>query len=219
MRIICFIDYAFGAPTVAELAREDQVTLVRRGRRGVGARAILWVKLRLYRWSAWARAHTLDPVSVAAYQAGVPIKWAASANAPEFVSWLRIQRPDLILAAGFGQILKAPVLEAAPWAVNVHPSLLPAYRGPTPPHWIIKNGEAEGGVTIHMLAPGIDSGDIVAQERITIPTGMREDEYEAEASRRAAALVRRFLSDLRRGTLTRSTQDESLASYFGFPPG
>lgn len=74
-------------------------------------------------------------------------------------------RPDLIICNGFPWKLPRSVLEIPRLgAVNIHPSLLPQYRGPLPVHWAIRNGDAEIGLTFHWMDEGFDSGRIILQE-------------------------------------------------------
>ena len=100
---------------------------------------------------------------------GVPVDQPDSVNTPEGVAQLKAWRPDLLVVAAYGQILKADVLEAAAWGgVNVHASLLPKYRGAAPVAWAILNGETETGVTIIRMSAGLDAGDMLAKAAIPI---------------------------------------------------
>lgn len=73
-------------------------------------------------------------------------------------------RPDLLVLYGFNWILPPAVFGVPRFgAINVHPSLLPRYRGPAPVHWAIRNGDPEIGVTVHRLDAGVDTGPILAQ--------------------------------------------------------
>jgi len=78
-------------------------------------------------------------------------------------------KPDLIIVAAYGKILPKTVLEMPEYkCINVHTSLLPKYRGPSPVHNTILEGEAETGTTIMLMDAGIDTGDILAQEKTSI---------------------------------------------------
>ena len=73
-------------------------------------------------------------------------------------------RPDVLVTYGFNWILPSEVFTLPRFgAINIHPSLLPRYRGPAPVHWAIRNGDPEIGVTIHRIDEGIDTGPILAQ--------------------------------------------------------
>jgi len=81
--------------------------------------------------------------------------------------------PDLIIVCIFGQILKKKILEIPRLGtINMHPSLLPEYKGPDPYFWVMKNVEKETGVTIHYIDEGVDTGDIILQERYIISEGL-----------------------------------------------
>ena len=77
--------------------------------------------------------------------------------------------PDIIVTCAYGQIIPVEILEYPKYkCVNVHASLLPKYRGGAPIHRAIINGEKETGITIMYMAPGMDDGDIITQEAISI---------------------------------------------------
>jgi methionyl-tRNA formyltransferase len=100
---------------------------------------------------------------------GIPVYQPESVNTPEGVEQLQAWRPDLLVVAAFGQILKKEVLEAAHWGgINVHASLLPKYRGAAPIAHAILNGETTTGVTIIRMTTGLDAGDMLAQEVLAI---------------------------------------------------
>jgi len=120
------------------------------------------------------RLLTPTPVKEAALKRGVPVLTPASVNTPEFVAYLKALKPELLVVAAFGQILKKPLLELAPkGAVNIHASLLPFYRGAAPIHWAIINGETQTGITTMFMDVGLDTGDIILQRSIEI---MPEDD-------------------------------------------
>jgi methionyl-tRNA formyltransferase len=111
---------------------------------------------------------------------GVPVYQPESVNTPEGVDRLQCWKPDLLVVAAFGQILKKEVLEAARWGgINVHASLLPKYRGAAPVAHAIFNGETTTGVTIIRMTTGLDAGDMLAQE--TLDIGREETAGELES--------------------------------------
>ncbi len=217
MRIVCFVEFGFGTVALKALASGNDVTLVRLGAPTLFERCKRRAKFSLCRLSATVREHTKDVVGQAAYEAGIRVKWTSSVDSPRFISWLESQQVDLIAVAGFSKILKPSIINAAQLAVNFHPSLLPAYRGPTPSYWIIKNGERESGVTCHILELGIDSGKILFQERFAIAPDMTEREHEENAAALCVALVRKLILAIEARTLFGVAQDESRASYYPFP--
>ena len=99
----------------------------------------------------------------------IPCLTPASPNLPEVVDALRELAPDLILSVWYRRLL-GPELLALPRvaALNLHGSLLPAYRGRAPLNWVLVNGEPRTGVTLHHMTATADAGDIVAQRPIDI---------------------------------------------------
>ncbi|MFO1047350.1 MAG: formyltransferase family protein [Geminicoccaceae bacterium] len=85
---------------------------------------------------------------------------------------MRAQAPDLVIVAGLGRLLRPEEIALPPLGIlNVHPTLLPAYRGPSPSFWQLWDGVRESGVSIHLVASGMDTGPVVAQARFALPVG------------------------------------------------
>lgn len=129
--------------------------------------------------------------------AGVPVVQPESINTPEGLEQLRALRPDLMVVAAYGQILSKDVLGVpAVGTINVHASLLPKYRGAAPVAYAILNGEAQTGVTIIKVTPGLDSGDMILQEAIDIlpddTTGSLESRLAVLGAKLAAGAVRKY---------------------------
>ncbi len=127
--------------------------------------------------------------------------------------------PDFLLVACFPMILGGPWLTVPKQlCLNVHPSVLPAYRGPTPLFWQFREGESETGVTIHIIEEDIDAGDILAQSVTPLPVDARFSEVNAELAEAGAALMIDLLQRTSAGvTVPRTAQDGVLASYQPFP--
>ena len=100
---------------------------------------------------------------------GVVVIQPESINTPEGLELLRAMQPDLLVVAAYGQILSRDVLSVPTrGTINVHASLLPKYRGAAPVANAILNGDAQSGVTIIKVTPGLDSGDMILQESLDI---------------------------------------------------
>lgn len=99
----------------------------------------------------------------------VPVLTPASPNAPEVVARLAATGADVFLSVWYRRLLGGPLL-ALPRvaAVNLHPSLLPAYRGRSPLNWVLVNGETRTGLTLHHMVAEADAGDIIAQVPLDI---------------------------------------------------
>ena len=128
--------------------------------------------------------------------------------------------PDLIVVACFPRLIPRVVYQRAHLgAVNIHPSLLPAHRGPDPLFWIMRDGGIGCGVTVHALADRFDRGDILAQQSIPYPDGARESELESILAQAGADLTRSVLDAITTGTQNRMQQDEPHATYESWPTG
>lgn len=132
-----------------------------------------------------------------AQAAGIPVAQPESINAPEGLAQLRTWQPDLLVVAAYGQILSPDVLRIPTrGTINVHASLLPKYRGAAPVAYAILHGERQTGVTIIQVTPGLDSGDMLAQEALAIQpddtTGSLEARLAQLGARLAVGVVRRY---------------------------
>ncbi len=163
------------------------------------------------------RGHRLmsPPVKCVAEQYGLPVYQLEKVSAPEGVAMLRKIAPDLLITAAFGQILSEEVLRIPKYGcINVHASLLPKLRGAAPIQWAVINGEQQTGITTMYTVRALDAGDILEQDTMAIPSGMTAGELYEALSGLGAATLRRTLHKLREGTLTRTPQDETQATYF-----
>jgi methionyl-tRNA formyltransferase len=125
-------------------------------------------------------------------------------------------RPDLLISFAYGRIFGPKFLALFPLGgINIHPSLLPAYRGPTPIPQAILNGDRETGISIQRLAPEMDGGDILVQEAFPL-TGLETGAgLGDEMARRAARLLPGLVRDLAAGRVRGRPQDHAKASYCG----
>jgi len=127
---------------------------------------------------------------------------------------LRELAPDVIVVIAYGQILRREILEIPKYGcINVHASLLPKYRGAAPYQWAILGGETETGVTAMQMDAGIDTGDILLQEKCAIPEDMTAGELHDVLSGLGARVLSRTMSLLEEGTLAPQKQDNTQASY------
>ena len=109
------------------------------------------------------------PVKVVAIEHNIPVHQPEKVRKPDFVKTLKHLAPDVIVVAAFGQLLPQTVLDIPPCGtINLHPSLLPKYRGAAPIQWALINGEAETGVTLMLLDVGEDTGDIISTDQIPV---------------------------------------------------
>ncbi len=154
------------------------------------------------------------PVRALAEQAGLPVLTPANINAPEVLAVLRSWEVNVIVLVAFGQILRDAVLALPPLGcINVHPSLLPLYRGAAPMQRAIMDGKKETGVTICKMARPLDSGDIL----LARPEAIRpEDTYGTLHDRLAALgcdLLIEAIKDLASGRAKAIPQDHAKATF------
>lgn len=124
-------------------------------------------------------------------------------------------RPDLLVSTVFPWRLPTDLLTLPRLgAVNVHPALLPHYRGTMTPYWLLRNGEHEAGLTLHRMAAQFDTGPILAQAPITIDDNDRLETLLQKFLGAMTPLWELALPRLARGD-PGEPQDESQASYFG----
>jgi methionyl-tRNA formyltransferase len=136
----------------------------------------------------------------------------------ETIAYLRSIHADIAVVCCYPRRLPMVLVESAKMGgINIHPSLLPAYRGPEPLFWIYRNGEHDSGVTLHRVAASLDAGPILAQERISVATGMPGDElWFQSASIGAKLLVHDVLGDGREPPAGTPQTSEN-ASYYSWP--
>lgn len=161
------------------------------------------------------RGRTLaaPPVKLAASELGLPLFQPKRVRDPEFIATLRKQEPQVIVVAAYGQILPKDILTMPPFGcVNVHASLLPAYRGAAPINWAIIRGDRETGITIMQMDEGMDTGAILMQESIAIEPADTAGTLGGKLSRLGVRLITEALPLLETGRLTPKAQDASKAS-------
>lgn len=126
-------------------------------------------------------------------------------------------QPDLAVLACFPHRLPRAALERPPLGVfNIHPSLLPAWRGPLPLFWQLRAGLAQSGVSLHRVSARLDAGPVLARATRGLVPGERMELVETALAREGARLaVRLLLGDA--PPPSGETQDERAASYQGFP--
>jgi len=160
------------------------------------------------------RALEQSPVKKVALEHGLEVFQPPKLRNPEEVQRLAALKPDLILVAAFGQILPQSVLDIPPFGcLNIHPSLLPKYRGATPIPSAILGGDSETGVTIMLMDAGMDTGPIISQ----IIVGTEPQDTAGSLTTRLAQAGVRLLGEVLPLWFERSLkpqpQDVSKATY------
>ena len=145
----------------------------------------------------------------------IPVYQPKKVREKEFTEALRNLSPDVIVVAAFGQIITKEILEIPRFGcINVHASLLPAYRGAAPIQWAVINGEKESGVTIMQMDEGLDTGDMI--DKVVVPLAQDETGGSLfdKLSQAGARLCVKVLKDLEEGKAVREKQpEESTTPY------
>ncbi len=153
------------------------------------------------------------PAKVRAEELGIEVLQPERVRDASFLDMLHRLSPDLVAVAAFGQILPKAVLEAPPLGcLNVHPSLLPKFRGAAPINWTLIRGERVTGVTIMFMDEGMDTGDILLQEETPIGVEENAGELHDRLAASGAGLLVRTIEGLLAGTIHRRPQESNLAT-------
>ncbi len=157
---------------------------------------------------------TPPPVKALALELGLPLMQPEKLRAPEALAQLEAWSPDVIIVAAFGQILRQNVLDLPRFGcVNVHGSLLPRWRGAAPIQAAILAGDAETGITIMKMDPGIDTGDMIAKRAIPIAPDDTGGTLFAKMSQLGADLLMEVLPRYLGGQLVPQPQPADGATY------
>jgi methionyl-tRNA formyltransferase len=202
MKIIFFGTGKFGLPTFKGLIESDHEV------------AAVVTQPDPKRGRGWNVQPT--PVKALAEQIspGINIFQPEKVSDPVFTASLRKIGADVFVVVDYGQLLSKEILELPrKYCVNLHPSLLPKYRGASPVNRAILNGDAETGNTVMKMAERMDAGSIIMQEK----TGIAAHEDAAglleRLSRTGADLMLRTLEAIETGRESLVEQDENEASY------
>ena len=142
-----------------------------------------------------------------AIEHGIPAYCFEDINSTEAVLTIGILAPDLIVIVYYDQILKREIIDIpARGCVNLHMALAEEYRGCYPTTWVLMNGETQIGVTLHFVDDGIDSGDIIAQESVTIDWADTGKRLYQKCTDAGIELFQEHLSGLLSGIFTRTPQ-------------
>ena len=132
----------------------------------------------------------------------------------EAVRIIKEMNPDIIIVVAFGQILSKELLEIPKYGcINVHASLLPAYRGAAPINWCIINGEKITGVTTMYMNEGLDTGDMILKDEMAIFNEENAEDLYNRLSLAGAQLLLKTIKEVETGTAIRTPQDDLKASY------
>jgi methionyl-tRNA formyltransferase len=156
---------------------------------------------------------TPPPVKAAATELGIPVRQPEALRDPAVVGELRDLQPEAIVVVAYSQILRQDVLDIPSKGVlNLHPSLLPRWRGPSPIPAAILAGDAETGVTIMLMDAGMDSGAVLSQRRKPLSPHDTTGSLTASLSDAGADLLAETLGAWLNGDIQPRPQDDALAT-------
>lgn len=141
-------------------------------------------------------------------QKGIAYRLMYSSQDAGLEEWLRQLQPDVIVVHSMSQLLRRNIYSIPRLgAINLHPSYLPNYRGPNPDFWHYYDVDLHPGATVHFVDDGEDTGDILLQEKLDVPLGMKSPERSQRVvSELGVALLLRVLDQLEAGAEQRMAQ-------------
>ncbi len=156
---------------------------------------------------------TAPPVVDAARRLGLPLAQPEKPGVDEFASRLRAIAPEVAVVVAFGRLISPRLLRIPRGGfVNLHPSLLPRYRGPSPIESALVAGDEVTGVTTMLLDEGMDTGPVLMQREVPVGPRERTPELEARLARVGAALVVETLAGMASGAVVPVAQDPARAT-------
>lgn len=159
---------------------------------------------------------TMSPIKKWAIQHQVPVFNMTRVNEPASIQELKRLQPDVFLVASFGTILSDEFLKTpSKMSINIHPSLLPKYRGASPVVQALLNGDELVGTTIMKIAQRLDSGDILSQQSIQLKGSENTLDVSQSLAELSATMTLQVLTEIERGLLVARVQDEALATHCG----
>ena len=154
------------------------------------------------------------PVKAAARLHGIPVYQPDRLRDPDVANTLRAKALDVGVVAAYGKLIPADLLSLPRFGMlNVHPSLLPKYRGAAPVHRAIIDGDTETGVTIMQVAEALDAGDMLARAAHPIGPDETSDEVERALAEAGARLLLAVLDQIEAGTARAMPQDSAASTY------
>jgi methionyl-tRNA formyltransferase len=159
-----------------------------------------------------------DTIELLALEYNIPIVYVKRLDDLESYSQISKYDPHFIWVACFPYILPTKIWQLAKIAsINLHPSLLPKYRGPHPVFWQLKHGESRTGITLHLINDLVDGGDIVLQKDLPLKNGVRDRAISAIIGEQGAKLFIETLRLYHKKAIEITPQDPTAASYMGSP--
>jgi len=155
-----------------------------------------------------------SPIKEVALECGLNIFQPESINSEDSIKKIKELAPDLIVLIAYGQILSDDVLRIPDnGCLNVHPSLLPYYKGSAPIQWTIIRGERETGISFLFMNEKIDAGDIILQKKIEILPGENCQQLSTRLAEESARIIPEVLDNIRKGNYKKIPQPQGKFFY------
>ena len=156
----------------------------------------------------------LEPSEVSTYSKAkqLPVAEYPTLKTAQVTEAILALRPDIFVLASYGKLIPPDLLTIPTYRLNVHPSLLPRYRGATPINGPILNGDTETGVSIIDLVEKLDAGDIYCQEKVPIEPRMTAARLSSELTSLSYGVLKKVLRQIKDGKLRGVPQDETQAT-------
>jgi len=200
LKIMFFGTSEFAVPILEALVKtiKPDITVVTAQDKPVGRKQVL----------------TPSPVKEFARKHGIPTLQPKDVKDPQALEAIKGKNPDLIIVAAYGKILPKEIVELPPYgSLNIHPSLLPKYRGPSPIQTAILNEEKKTGITIILMDEKIDHGPVLNQEAWMIKKNSTFKDLSAELAKIGAELLLKTLPSWINGEIKTRKQKEAEAVY------
>ena len=154
-----------------------------------------------------------SPVKEYALEKNIPVYQPIKVrNNKEFIDKIKTLKPDVICVVAYGKILPKEILEIPKYGcINVHASLLPKYRGAAPIQWAVLNGDKETGVTTMYMDVGMDTGDMILNEKVEIGEDETTGELWDRLSKIGGELLVETLKQIENGTAPREKQGDDFS--------
>lgn len=162
------------------------------------------------------KALSQSPVKECALSHGLSVYQPKRVREAECVAYIGGFCPDMVVVAAFGQILPKGLLELPRFGcVNVHASLLPQYRGAAPIQWSVINGDRVSGITTMRMDEGLDTGDIIEQETVTLTEDETGGSLFSRLAEKGAQLLVHTMQLIEEGKAVYTPQDAAQATHVG----
>lgn len=154
------------------------------------------------------------PIKEKALELGLEVYQPNCVNSQETIDKLKEISPDCIVVAAYGQILKKEILNLPKYGcINIHASLLPRHRGAAPINWAIIEGDKETGITVMKMDEGLDTGDMLSWEKLSIEDEDDSKSLHDKLTRLGGQLIVKTLDEIKLGNINKTPQDDSLSTY------